>query len=74
MIKRVYYFLFLLANLANALFASAILYTSFFFLKAFPLSFAASINSEAKNFEKLAPFLLLAESIIHLEAKNSCLF
>jgi hypothetical protein len=56
------------------LFASAILYTSSFFLNAFPVSFAASINSTAKALEKQIHFLPLAESIIHLEAKNNCLF
>jgi hypothetical protein len=42
-------------------------------LNAVPVSLAASINSLAKNLENEAPFLLLAESIIHLEAKNNCL-
>jgi hypothetical protein len=54
--------------------ASAILYTSNFFLKALPVSLAASISSVDKAFGKLVHFLALAESIIHLEAKNNCLF
>jgi hypothetical protein len=64
----------LLANLANALLASAILYTSNFFLNAFHVSLAASINSVAKALEKFIHFLSLAEFIIHLAAKNNCLF
>jgi len=42
-------------------------------LYAFPDSFAASINSFAKNFEKSVPFFHLAEAIIHFAAKKSCL-
>jgi hypothetical protein len=56
------------------LLASAILYTSSFFLNAFPVSFAASISSVARNLEKEVHFFDLAESISHLAARKSCLF
>jgi hypothetical protein len=65
---------YLFAKRANALLASAILYTSSFFLKAVPDSFAASISSDARNLWKAAPFLLRAAQIIHLAARNNCLF
>jgi len=42
-------------------------------LYAVPVSLAASINSIARNLENSAPFLLLAASINHLDAKNNCL-
>jgi hypothetical protein len=64
----------LLANLANALFASAILYTSNFFFTESPVSLAASINSFDKNLTNDPHFLFLAAVIIHLDAKNNCLF
>jgi hypothetical protein len=50
------------------------LYTSSFFLNAFPVSFAASISSAAKNLGNAAHFLDLAESISHFAARKSCLF
>ena len=70
--KRKSYLFPLFANRANALFASAILYTSNFFLNAFHDSFAASINSEARNFAKLVPFFDRAEAMIHFAARKSC--
>gem|GEM_PF-3103126 len=50
------------------------MYTSNFFFIASQDSFAASINSFAKNLTKEPHFLPLAAFIIHFEAKNNCLF
>src|SRR3989338_1647522 len=66
-------FLHLLTKLANALFASAILCISCFFLMAFPSFFEAERNSSASFLFIGAPFFFRAASIIQCAARKNFL-